>query len=191
MKKIILAIALVTCLTMAGYSGIAKSALSVDFGPTIQWALMNPATFGIGAGYEWNFIIPNLSLALNVAYASYSYTYGSDSISLTFLPVGLFLRVYPITQSVSGLWIGAGYTYIIAIASVTIGGSTMSLPAALGSYIPIDVGYKWIVTGDMGLFVEPYVGYKLYLAGDTSSLGSVPSTPVTGFDYGIRAGLAF
>lgn len=181
MKKVLLALVLVFGLSLAGYSGTAKSAISVDFGPTIQMAING--MFGIGAGYEFNFIIPNLSLALNVWYASYSTSIGSYTLSMTFIAPGLFLRFYPISESVSGLWIGAGYTYVLGIASV------LGIPIIAGaSVIPIDIGYKWIITGDMGFFVEPYVGYGLAL-GSSSTSGT--TSVGGGIDYGVRLGLAF
>lgn len=190
MKKGLLIVLLTAVITASGFAETAKNSFSLDLGPTIQWVIAGG--FGLGADYEFNFIIPELSLTLEFEYGSSATAASGYAVAYPFiqsvfsLTPGLNLRYYPFSKAVSGFWFGIGYNFNLLMAILQPLGSTPNW-RLIGTFhiFPIDIGYKWIVAGDSGFFLEPYIGYAFNTT--TMATINVPGT-VNG---GLKLGFAF
>lgn len=152
------------------YAETPKFAISADLGPTLQ-TLINTGGFGMGVSFEFA-ILDRFSLVPQFSYS----TYGSTDIVTQITPGGQ-LRIYPISDAITGFWFSAGYNY--AMITRTAAGTTAS---ATVSAIIIDAGYKWVLGGEKGLFLEPYAGYGLIFT-EAKTVGA--------WDYGFSFGFCF
>ena len=148
------------------YAETPQFALSVDLGPTLQ-TLIKAGGFGMGVSFEFA-VLERFSLVPQFSYSTYGTT-----VTTTQITPGAQLRMYPLSDAVNGFWTGVGFNY----AMLSRGSISVSVSAVL-----IDIGYKWVLGGEKGLFLEPYAGYGLIFT-ETKTVGD--------WDFGFSFGYCF
>ena len=174
MKKVALALAFVVLMIGGAYAKPASMAVTVDTGYLLSGLLSGG--FGIGGTFEYDFL-DNVGASVKFGYVGVSIL----GVSMSMIMPGVDVRFYPLAPK-AGLYAFAGFQYWLITASYL--GYSFSGGAPL---IDFGAGYKWVVGGESGFVVEPYIGYALTLGASIAGSGF----SVGGLEYGIRLGYAF
>lgn len=157
MKKFFIIPVIVLGIFTAGHAKTNYMAQNIDLGLILD-SLVNGG-FGIAGGIEIR-LIPLMTVKTTIGYYSYKNDF-SETSGFVFLGE---MRFYPMKTSLEGLFISTG------LVTTAVFGTPLSY-LVLG--IPILAGYKFIFPKLGDLFLEPVIGYYVFLGEANSSLSGL------------------